>query len=346
MGGSAGAGGAGATGGGGTGAVGQWKATTEWTSLPIPLDFGPTLAPHPTNASQFTVLASSFSVSGTTLVAATTPDLGTSFPTTATLTPLPQTAMGEPKGIAYNPKNPQEIAAALWVQGPEGDPTSGGHLYRSTDGGGSFQAALLTDTLPVNTLAFTRLRYTHDGFIALRAGASIVTSQDGTSVDGSVDTADCSDGAFDVNPEDATEFAVACGPSVALCTPAGCSKTSVPYNVLDVRYGTDGQHMALVGGAGDKYAALVSVDGGKTFNANQEFSDNVSPSWRVDWDPRPSVHTAYALLVDHLFRSADGGATWQDVTPPPELNYIYDFVVAADGTVVGRGVFHYLLLSP
>lgn len=358
-GGSAGSGGSGALGGtagaatggaGGTGAVGQWTATPEWTSLPLPLQFGPVLAAHPTNAQRFSVLASSFSVAGTTVIAATTPDRGTTFPTQADLSALPQTAMGEPKGIAYSPIDAQELSAIIWVQGPENDPLSGAHAYRSTDGGQSFAETHIDETLPLNALAFSSLRYTKEGTLAIRVGASVVYTDTGATVADTVSTEDCSaqpgNAAFDVNPDDGKQVAVPCGESVAICTKSGCTKKSVGYTVADVRYGATGQRLAVIGRKGDIVAVLASQDGGNGFGPVQEFSDNVSPSWRVDWDPRPNTNTVYALLVDHVFRSTDGGLAWEDITPPPELNYVYDFTLAADGTVIARGVFHYLLLSP
>lgn len=330
--------------------MGQWTATTEWTSLPLPLQFGPVLAPHPTNAQEFSVLASSFSLSGTTVIAATTPDRGMTFPTEADLTPLPETAMGEPKGIAYSPKDPQEVSAIVWVQGPETDPLSGGHAYRSTNGGQSFEDTHLDEALPMNALAFSALRYTKDGTLAVRVGASVVYTDNGTSVNDTVSTEDCStqpgSNSFDVNPDDGKQVAVPCGDSIALCTKSGCTKKNVGYTIADVRYGADAQKLAVIGRKGEIVSVLASLDGGNTFGPAQEFSDNVSPSWRVDWDPRPNTQTVYALLVDHVFRSTDGGLVWEDITPPPALNYVYDFALAADGALIARGVFHYLIFSP
>ncbi|MBK7579363.1 MAG: hypothetical protein IPI67_04070 [Myxococcales bacterium] len=349
--GSAGTGGSGALGGGGSGAADGWSATPEWTSLPIPLQFGPALAAHPVNASQFSVLANTYSVSGTDIVTATTTDLGTSFPSLGKLSKLPQTAQAEPKGIAYNPKNPQELAAVLWIQGDPNDPESGGHLYRSTDGGKTFADAPLGKSLPVNALAFSALRFTSDGLMAIRTDASVVYSADGTATTDSVATPGCSASpgvsSFDVSPSDGKQVVVPCGKALQFCNKAGCTKSPVAYDIVDVRYGTDAQHVAAIGRSTDgTFVALLSEDGGKNFSASPPFKDNVSPSWRVGWDPRAGKHTAYALLISHLFRSSDGGKSWQDITPPQGLNYIYDFVVAADGRLIGRGVFHYLLLAP
>lgn len=355
VGGSAGAGGsagsAGGSGGaGGSGANDGWYATTEWTSLPIPLQFGPTMASHPTAPSEFTVLASAYSGMENQVVAATTNDLGTSF-SKAKLSILPQTAMAEPKGVAYNPKNPLELAAIVWIQGQPTDPESGGHLFRSTDGGKSFVDTGMAKSLPMNALAFSRVRYTSDGLIAIRTGSSVVYSADGSTTSDTVDTPGCStspgNAAFDVSPTDGKQVAVPCGNELAICTKSGCTKSSSSDGVADVAFGTDAQHVAAIArGTDGSMSALVSEDGGKTFSVPKVFKENISPSWRVDWDPRPGKHIVYALLYSHLFQSSDGGKTWLDVTPPQALNYLYDFVVAADGTLIGLGVFHYLVRPP
>lgn len=337
--GSAGTGGAGGAGGG-------WSATPEWTTLPIPLQFGPALAAHPTLAQEFTVLATAFSGATNEVVAAKTSDLGQTF-AKAKLTALVQPEMAEPKGIAYSPKNPDELAAVLWIQGP----TSAGHLYRSTDGGKSFGEAGLSATLPFNALAFARVRYTLDGVMAIRTGSSVIYSADGSATTDTVATGSCSTGpgnaAFDLDPSDGKRVAVPCGKAVAFCVKSGCTQTASTYSIADVRFGSDAQHVAVIGrAADDSMVALVSEDGGKTFGGEKSFKENLTPSWRVEWDPRPGKHIVYALLYKHLFESKDGGKTWQDITPPQALNYLYDFVVAADGSLIGIGVFHYLVRPP
>lgn len=343
--------GGGTGGGGGTGANDGWYATTDWTSLPIPLQFGSALAPHPKTASQLTVLASAYSGTAMEVVAATTTDLGTSFAKPAKLSALPQTATAEAKGVAYSPKNPLELAAIVWIQGPPNDPASGGHLFRSTDGGKSFVDTGIAKSLPMNALAFSRVRYTADGVIAIRTGSSVVYSLDGATTSDSVETPGCStsagNAAFDVSPADGKVVVVPCGNAVATCSKSGCTKSATPIGITEVRFGADAQHVAAIGSDSDgSFGALVSEDGGKTFAAPSAFKENISPRSRVEWDPRPGKHIAYALMFSHLFQSNDGGKTWLDVSPPKALNYMYDFVVAADGTLIGLGVFHYLVRPP
>jgi hypothetical protein len=228
-GGAPGGGGSAATSGSGA-APAVWSATPEWTNLPLPLQFGPSLAAHPVEPQTLTILASAYAPSGTTLIAATSSDLGTTFPQTATLSPIGQTSMPEAKGIAYNPKNPSEISAVVWIQGPPEDPAGGGHLYRSTDGGQSFTEAPLAEELELNALAFTSIRYTSSGALALRVGASIVYSLDGATVSDTVDTSECAaqpgSSAFDVDPTDDKRVAVPCGSSVAFCSEAGPPPTA------------------------------------------------------------------------------------------------------------------------
>lgn len=345
---SGGAAGAAGTGGAGTGgsAGGGWSATPDWTTLPLPLQFGPVLAAHPTLAQELSVLATAYSGTANEVVAAKTSDLGKTF-SKAKLVALVQPEMAEPKGIAYSPKNPAELAAVVWVQGA----TSAGHLFRSTDGGKSFSEGGLSKTLPFNALAFARVRYTHDGVIAIRTGSSVIYSTDGSVTSDTVTTGSCStqpgNAEFDLDPGDGKRAALPCGKAVAFCTKAGCTQTASTHAIVDVRFGNSAQEVALIGRADDEsMVAMVSTDGGKTFGGEKFFKENLTPAWRVEWDPRPGKHIVYALLYKHLFQSADGGKNWQDITPPPALNYLYDFVAAADGSLIGIGVFHYLTRPP
>jgi hypothetical protein len=86
---------------------------------------------------------------------------------------------------------------------------------------------------------------------------------------------------------------------------------------------------------------LLSTDGGVTFQSVQALG--TENSWQLHADPRPTGTVVIALgLTGHgVWRSADSGATFTDITPPLSLpngrglsTYAYEAAVTADGGVV------------
>lgn len=353
-GGSAGTGGKGGASGGGAGSSGvAWEATPEWTSLPIPLNSHPAIVAHPSAPTAFGILAQtyegappnitsnlSFGVSG---------DLGTSF-VSAKLQALTTPSPPDVYGLAWT-----KSVAAAFVYMPKMS-GNGWTVFTSKDGGTTFAPSPIFDASPTIPPA-TGMTVAGGASpeLVFRKDGTLLYSEDGTSITKTLSFGACTDpsikAVFDVSPTDHAVALMRCSGGLSRCEKGACvpvtgGSSNVPP-VVDVRFSPDGARAVAIGTKPDgAFVAMDSSDGGKTFTERQVFQDNVSPSWRVAWDPRPGKAIVYALLVSHLFRSLDGGTTWEDVTPPVQLNYVYDLIVLSSGVVVAQGVFHYLVAQP
>jgi hypothetical protein len=121
---------------------------------------------------------------------------------------------------------------------------------------------------------------------------------------------------------------------------------------IEAMPGDPSRVVALAGAITQAADVLASSDGGQSFSLAQALP---AGNWKLHVDPRPEGTTivAHDRIAHGVWRSADGGATFQDVTPSATLpnsrglsTYAYELGVTADGGIVAYTAPGVLRWSP
>ena len=255
-----------------------------------------------------------------------------------------------PMGFAFDPTDGQKLA--LLTQMPPTKPNQTEPEWdtvvfaSSVNGGAGFQvASMQTNPWPPDGMRFVAGKKSR---LAIRAQHVLYLSEDLGQTLKTVfdDSKKClAHGDFAISPvEEPLTFFLVCKDTLLRCeraksaTKPTCATAQLPSGLKPAGVVVSPHEPGRVIVSASKQLA-VSTDGGKSFTlASAGLTIGMV---RVFFDPRPGTKNVYALELapSKLFRSIDGGHTYQDVTPPTSMKppfgtYIRDARVAADGSVV------------
>jgi hypothetical protein len=221
-------------------------------------------------------------------------------------------------------------------------------LVRSENGGVSFDKKLLCDqfsSCPPSNLE------SGSGWLTIQNNETWLSTDFGDSFDEIVPPNGCSASDYSLHPTDPSVIAWVCA-GIRICSGASCVTSNLPSGATPGSVAFDPanpQH--LVARSPDQL--WISTDGGQTFVAGATFT-TVGVT-NLHFDPRPNSNTLYLhdKVEHHILRSADGGMTLADVTPPMDLDpnsnittYAYAMAVAADGAVIALSATGTIFMAP
>jgi hypothetical protein len=256
----------------------------------------------------------------------------------ATVFDIPDTSYFDAHGFVWNPNDAAQIAGAIGF--PYGfDFEDLWRLIRSENGGQSFT--------PTSMLQLDRLKWVpgNPGALVARAEGTLQRSLDfGQSFLPETSPSACT-GVIDYT-ETPSHRLFACGSDgVQRCQGSDCQAATLPSGATSVggierAPANEANVIALASTTVSEPAQLLlSTDGGQSFALVQALP---SGNWSLHVDPRASgpVIVAHDRIGHGVWRSADSGATFSDVTPSFSLpntrglsTYAYELAVTADGGI-------------
>ncbi|MCA9671462.1 MAG: hypothetical protein KC503_37955 [Myxococcales bacterium] len=324
------------------------------------------LATHPTQPSTIAVKRE-VSPFEPDIVVMVSPDLGKSR-TPATVKTYANPGPGHydmPYGFGFDPADGSRLA--LLTMMPPSNPNNPGPepewdtlvFATSSDSGASFDVAdLRTNPWPPDGMKLVGGKAPR---LAIRSQHVLYVSGDqGTTLDTVFDDSkQClAHGDFAVSPVDEPlTFLMACNDKLLRCelakgaTKPACAAATLPSGFIAERVEFAPNDPQRVIAASDGLA--YSTDGGKTFQSANLGTTGLHHVRKIVFDARPGQTTVYVHIPanNKVYRSLDGGRTYQDVTPPTTLKppigtYARDIAVAADGALVALGHPGVLRLAP
>ncbi len=346
--GTAGSAGTGATGGGGSGG----SAPGSWSVIENDYLYGTkAVVAHSSDPSRVAfLLERSPSAPGTPLkVSVATSNDGGKTLEFADVMDIPDTAYMDGHGMVWSPDDDQLLAAAVGF--PYGfDYADLWRLLRSDNAGKSFT--------PTSIVQLDKLKWVpgSPGALVARVDGQIQKSSDFGATFGAAEALPSGCGAAVDYTESSTHHLFACGSDgIQACQGTSCQAAALPVGSGNA-YGVeavpgDPTHVVALAGVSQDSQLLLSTDGGLSFQSVQALG--TENSWHLYVDPRPTGTVVIALgITQHgVWRSADAGATFTDITPPLSLpngrglsTLAYEAAVTADGGVVAYtapGVLRY-----